>query len=94
MSNHQKFLDQLKSWDVARLIPTLPESKREERATSILLATFRVVPTFALDMLREAGAPTGKRVKIHCLTEVVPKGQDGAKLRPDGIVFIDAGRTT
>jgi hypothetical protein len=74
MSNHQKFLDQLKSWDVARLIPTLPESKREERATSILLATFRVVPTFALDMLREAGAPTGKRLKIHCLTEVVPKG--------------------
>ena len=87
------FLDQLKSSDDARLIPTLPESKREERATSILLATFRVVPTFALDMLKEAGAPTGKRVKVHCLTEVVPKGQDGAKLRPDGIVIIDTGRS-
>ena len=62
MANHQKFLNQLKSWDVARLIPTLPESKREERATSILLATFRVVPAFALDMLKEAGSPTGKRV--------------------------------
>jgi len=60
MSNNQKFLDQLKSWDVARLIPTLPESKREERATSILLATFRVVPAFALDMLKEAGAPQAK----------------------------------
>ncbi|MFC1606282.1 hypothetical protein ACFL33_05420, partial [Pseudomonadota bacterium] len=85
MSNDPKFFDQLKSWDVARLIPTLPESKREERATSILLSAFRVVPAFALDMLKEAGAPTGKRVKIHCLTEVVPKGQKGAKLRPDGI---------
>ncbi len=93
MSNHQKFLDQFKSWDVARLIPTLPESKREERATSILLAAFRVVPAFALDMLKEAGAPTGKRVKIHCLTEVVPKGQGGAMLRPDGVVIIDTGRS-
>ena len=93
MSNYLNFLDQLKSSDDARLIPTLPESKREERATSILLATFRVVPTFALDMLKEAGAPTGKRVKVHCLTEVVPKGQDGAKLRPDGIVIIDTGRS-
>ena len=57
MSNEQKFLDQLDSWDVARLIPTLPDSKREEKATSILLAAFRVVPIFALDMLKEAGAP-------------------------------------
>lgn len=94
MSHEQKFLDRLASWDVARLIPTLPDSKREEKATSILLATFRVVPVFALDILKEAGAPTGKRVKIHCLTEVVPKGQDGAKLRPDGIIFIDTGRST
>ena len=94
MSNEQKFLDQLDSWDVARLIPTLPDSKREEKATSILLAAFRVVPIFALDMLRDAGAPTGKRVKIHCLTEVVPKGQKGAKLRPDGIIFIETGRST
>lgn len=94
MNKTPKFFDQLKSWEVARLIPTLPESKREERATSILLSTFRVVPAFALDMLKEAGAPTGKRVKIHCLTEVVPKGQKGAKLRPDGIVYVDTGRTT
>lgn len=94
MINTPKFFDQLQSWDVARLIPTLPESKREERATSILLATFRAVPIFAMDMLKEAGAPTGKRVKIHCLTEVVPKGQKGSKLRPDGIVFLDTGRST
>lgn len=93
MSNEQKLLSQLKTWKTARLIPTLPESKKEERATSILLATFRVVPAFALDMLREAGAPTGKRVKIYCLTEVVPKTKDGAKLRPDGIVVLDTGRS-
>jgi hypothetical protein len=94
MTNSPKFFDQLKSWEVARLIPTLPESKREERATSVLLATFRAVPIFALDMLKSAGAPTGKRLKIHCLTEVVPKGQKGPKLRPDGIVFLDTGRST
>lgn len=94
MSNEQKFSDQLQSWDLARLIPTLPDSKREEKATSILLAAFRVVPIFALDMLKEAGAPAGKRVKIHCLTEIVPKGQDGAKLRPDGMIFVETGRST
>jgi hypothetical protein len=94
MSHEQKFLEQLDSWDVARLIPTLPDSKREEKATSILLAVFRVVPIFALDMLKEAGAPSGKRVRIHCLTEVVPKGQKGAKLRPDGIIYIETGRST
>jgi hypothetical protein len=93
MSNEQKLLDQLKSWSTARLIPTLPESKKEERATSILLATFKVVPIFALDMLKEAGAPTGKRVKIHCLTEIVPKVQDRSRLRPDGIVVLDTGRS-
>jgi hypothetical protein len=94
MPNEQKFLDQLKSWDVARLIPTLPDSKREEKATSILLAAFRVVPIFALDMLKDAGAPAGKRVKIHCLTEVVPKDQKEAKLRPDGLIYIETGRST
>ena len=93
MSREQKLIEQLKSWSTARLIPTLPESKKEERATSILLATFKVVPTFALDMLREVGAPTGKRVKIHCLTEIVPKTKDDSKLRPDGIVILDTGRS-
>ena len=53
MSNQPEFVGKLKSWDVARLIPTLPESKKEERATSILLAAFRVVPAFAHEMLKE-----------------------------------------
>lgn len=57
MKKELAVLDSLKSYDVARLIPTLPESKKEERATSLLLATFRVIPIYALSLLSEAGAP-------------------------------------
>ncbi len=48
-------LDKMKSGELARLNPTVPDSKKEERATSILLATFRVVPDFARAMLFDAG---------------------------------------
>ena len=59
MSREQRLIAQLKSWGSARLIPTLPESKKEEGATSNLLAAFKVLPTFASDMLREGGARIG-----------------------------------
>ena len=41
----------------ARLFPVLPESKKEERATSMLLSVFTMVPDFARAVLEEAGAP-------------------------------------
>jgi len=54
----------------ARLIPTLPDSKKEEKATSCLLAVFMVVPEFARQVLSDVGAPVGKRIQIECFTEI------------------------
>jgi hypothetical protein len=70
-------LEKMKSGELARLNPTVPDSKKEERATSILLATFRVVPDFARSTLLEAGVTTSKRSRIECFTEVafeIPTG--------------------
>ena len=52
----------------ASLFPVLPDSKKEERATSILLSVFQLVPDFARAVLEEAGAPIGKRSEIFCYT--------------------------
>ncbi len=76
----------------ARLIPTVADSKKEERATSTLLASFIVVPGFAREVLSEAGAPVGKRIKIVCYTEVTFKNNEKTKgPRPDGLVIISSG---
>lgn len=82
----------LASGQLARLIPTVADSKKEERATSSLLASFMVVPLFAREVLSGAGAPVGKRLKITCYTEVTFKSTDkGKKPRPDGLIVIQNG---
>lgn len=82
----------LASGQLARLIPTVADSKKEERATSSLLASFMVVPLFAREVLSNAGAPVGKRLKITCYTEVTFKTVDkGKKPRPDGLIVIQNG---
>jgi hypothetical protein len=51
-----------------------------------------VVPAFAREVLSNAGAPVGKRLKIVCYTEVTFKTSDkGKKPRPDGLVVISNG---
>ena len=85
---------QLASGQIARLIPTVADSKKEERATSSLLATFMVVPSFAESVFSDAGASIGKRSRIKCYTEVnfKPLDKDKAKTpRPDGLVVISNG---
>ena len=82
----------LASGQLARLIPTVAESKKEERATSSLMASFMVVPIFAREVLIDAGAPIGKRLKVNCFTEVTFKTSDkGKKLRPDGLIVVSLG---
>ena len=79
----------------ARLIPVVSDSKKEERATSILLAAFSIVPAFANDVLVEAGAKISPRSKIRCFTEVTFPIQDSdSKARPDGLIVIKNGKTT
>lgn len=84
-------IDQIDSGQVARLIPTVADSKKEERATSSLLASFMVVPAFAQDVLSTIGAPTGKRVRVTCYTEVVFKSKKDKKSRPDGLLVVTSG---
>jgi hypothetical protein len=82
----------LASGQLARLIPTVADSKKEERATSSLLAAFMVVPNFAMSVLSDAGATIGKRSRVTCYTEVVFKSPDKGKgARPDGLVVISNG---
>ena len=77
----------------ARLFPILPESKREEKATSMLLSVFSLVPDFASSVLEEVGAPIGKRAKISCFTEVSFKGMKLSS-RPDGLIIVESTRGT
>ena len=89
-----EIISQLASGQIARLIPTVADSKKEERATSSLLASFMVVPSFAMSVLSDAGASIGKRSKVTCYTEVVFKSQnkeDGKVPRPDGLIVISSG---
>lgn len=90
-----EIISQLASGQLARLIPTVADSKKEERATSTLLASFMVVPSFAMSVLSDAGATIGKRSKVTCYTEVVFKSPDKGKMpRPDGLVVIASGSKT
>lgn len=77
----------------ARLFPILPESKREEKATSMLLSVFAMVPDFASAVLEEVGAPIGKRAKISCFTEVSFRGMKPSS-RPDGLIVVESTRGT
>ena len=82
----------LASGQLARLIPTVSDSKKEERATSSLLASFMAVPDFAKEVLSEIGAPSGKRIKVECYTEVIFKSSAKEnKIRPDGLIVIRSG---
>lgn len=85
-------MESLSSFQLARLIPTVADSKKEERATSALLACFMAVPEFAKEVLSEAGAPTYKKMNIDAFTEVAFKGGVGkSKPRPDGLLILTSG---
>ena len=83
-------VDQIESGQIARLLPTVADSKKEERATSSLLASFMVVPAFANTVLSSVGAHFGKRSKIKCYTEVVFKSKGIKRPRPDGLLLLDS----
>lgn len=74
----------------ARLLSTLPESRKEERATSILLAVMKLVPDFAHDILGRSGTKLTSRSKLHAFTEVCFKSSS-SKSRPDGLVVVESG---
>lgn len=82
----------------ARLIPTLADSKKEERATSILLAALMSVYEFRKAMLQSINQRVGARTKLEAWTEVVfksetpPNKKQSPDDRPDGLLVLDTGR--
>jgi len=80
----------IKNGKLARLIPSISESKKEERATSCLLATFMIVPDFANVVLSNAGARVARRAKIRCYTEVSFNDKTVEDVRPDGLICISS----
>ncbi len=88
-----RILDRLMSGVPARLIPNVADSKREERATSVLLSIMSVVPDFAKALLGQVGVSISRRSEITCYTEVVFRDVS-KKLRPDGLVIVRNGSKT
>ena len=82
----------LKSGDVARLLPVVPESKKEAKAASVLLAILSSVKPYGEIMLGSIGQKVGKRTSLAGYTEVVFTNDNGAsKSRPDGLLVVESG---
>ena len=84
--------DFLESGEIARLIPVIADSRREQRVASVFLATLSAVPDFAQPLLSSVGFRLGKRSVIDTFTEVVIKDQNDAKDRPDGLIIVTTGK--
>lgn len=77
----------------ARLIPATGirgAKEQEERATSALLASMQVVPSFGKAVLKYVGAPAGR---ISCFTEPSFETDEGGTARPDGLIVVQRGKT-
>ena len=81
--------DILKSAHRARLIPTVADSRKEERIVSVLLATLSVVPPFAEQFLERCGVRMGKTSALRSYTEVEFMADDRSSTdRPDGVLSL------
>lgn len=81
----------IKQGSKARLIPVVADSKKEERATSVLLSSFMIIPSYAESVLADAGAKIGKRSEIKCYTEIIFSDKEIEMFRPDGLIVITSG---
>ena len=81
--------EKLHSGEPARLIPILAEGKKEQRASSALLAVLSIVPDFAKQLLAPFNTKINSRTTIETWTEISFEGFE--KLRPDGLIVIKNG---
>ena len=84
--------DILKDARRARLIilPTVADSRKEERIVSVLLATLSVVNPLAKQILERCAVRVRKTSELRCYTEVeFPTSNGTGKDRPDGIVSLE-----
>lgn len=86
--------DILKDAKSARLIPTVADSRKEERIVSTMLATLSVVQPFAQQLLARCSVKMGKTSRMRCYTEVeFPGSTEGGKDRPDGLLCLVTRKT-
>lgn len=78
----------------ARLFPTVANTNRENRLTSIFLALLPHVQVLAKDLFATVGLRIGERAKIECWTEVVPTHGEHLDKRPDGLIVVKIGKRT
>jgi len=83
--------DFLATGEKARLIPSVADTSKECRITSILLATMMSVEEFGKGLLNQLDVRVGKTSKVQCFTEIVFKGEQQSKIRPDGLIIIRTG---
>ena len=76
----------------ARLFPTVANTNRENRLTSIFLALLPHNPVLAKDLFATVGLRIGERTKIECWTEVVPTHGEHLNKRPDGLIVVKTGK--
>lgn len=76
----------------ARLFPTLADTSREQRATSIFLAVMSQVPGLAEAILQSINVKVGKRTRVEAYTEVVLKQEGSTSGRPDGLLIVQSSR--
>jgi hypothetical protein len=87
--------DYFERGEQARLIPTVADTNKEERALSILLSALVSVHEFRQTMLHSLGVRAGNRAQLEAWTEVVfKKGskEEGANGRPDGALILNTGK--
>ena len=80
----------------ARLFPSVADSSRENRLTSIFLAVLPQIPELAKDLLGTVGVSVGKHTKIECWTEVEFENtpEKDKRKRPDGLIVVTTGKKT
>jgi len=86
--------DFLKQGEKARLFPTVADTNRENRLTSIFLALLPQMPVVAESLLSTVGLRVGKRTRIETWTEVVPIHGEHLDKRPDGLIVVHTGKNT
>ena len=83
----------LKHGVAARLFPVVPESAKEQRTLSIVLAAMLSVRPFAERLLAPLPVKMGKRATINCFTEVTLTNEvKGLRDRPDALIIVESGK--
>ena len=87
--------NQIVSGEVARLIPVIADTRKEQRVASVFLATLAAVPDYAKTLLLSVGHRTGPRSIVSTYTEVSfssSHAQPGKSDRPDGLIHVQKGK--